>query len=150
MKNMKTEFYVGIFVVIGFMCSVYLIFILGEFKLLNNDKYSVYAYFTSVSGLSSGANIEMAGVEIGEVGSISLDFERVLAKVELSIKKNIELSDDVIASVKTTGIIGDKYIELSPGGSEIILEPDGVIYNTESSVDLESLVRKFIFNDKKE
>ena len=150
MKNMKTEFYVGIFLVIGIMCSVYLIFVLGEFKLLNNNQYSVYAYFTSVSGLSSGANIEMAGVEIGEVASISLDSERLLAKVELSIKKSIELSEDVIASVKTTGIIGDKYIELSPGGSEIILKPDDIIYNTESSVDLESLVRKFIFNAKNE
>jgi len=150
MKKKKTEFYVGVFLVIGIMCGIYLIFTLGELKLLNNDKYSVYAYFTSVSGLSSGANIEMAGVEIGEVGSISLDTERLLAKVEFSIKKNIELSEDVIASVKTTGIIGDKYIELAPGGSEIMLEPGDVIYNTESSVDLESLVRKFIFNVKPE
>ncbi|MCK5100961.1 MAG: outer membrane lipid asymmetry maintenance protein MlaD [Desulfobacteraceae bacterium] len=150
MKNKKTEFYVGVFIVIGIMCSAYLIFTLGEFKFFNNDRYSVYAYFTSVSGLSTGADVEMAGVAIGKVVSISLDSERLLAKVELSIIKNIELSEDVIASVKTTGIIGDKYIELSPGGSEIILKPDDIIYNTESSVDLESLVRKFIFNAKNE
>ncbi|MCK5098497.1 MAG: outer membrane lipid asymmetry maintenance protein MlaD [Desulfobacteraceae bacterium] len=150
MKNKKTELYVGIFIILGMMCSAYLIFTLGELKFFNNDRYSVYAYFSSVSGLSTGAEVEMAGVSVGKVGSISLDTERLLAKVELSVMKNIELSEDVIASVKTTGIIGDKYIELSPGGSEIILKPDDIIYNTESSVDLESLVRKFIFNAKNE
>ena len=146
MNNRKTEFYVGLFIIIGVMCSTYLIFTLGELKFFNNDRYSVYAYFTSISGLSNGATIEMAGVEIGEVASISLDTERLLAKVELSIMDNIELSEDVIASIKTSGIIGDKYIELSPGGSDILLGQNDIIYNTESSVDLESLVRKFIFN----
>jgi phospholipid/cholesterol/gamma-HCH transport system substrate-binding protein len=149
MKKKKIEFYVGIFVVLGIICSAYLIFTLGELKFFNSDKYPVYAYFTSVSGLNNGADIEMAGVEIGEVTSISLDKERLLAKVELSIKKNVQLSDDVIASVKTSGIIGDKYIELAPGGSETNLEPGGVIYNTESAIDLESLVRKYIFNTNK-
>ena len=150
MKKGKAEFYVGIFMIIGIICSAYLIVTLGELNLFKNDRYSVYAYFTSVSGLSNGANVEMAGVEIGKVASISLDSERFLAKVELSVMKNIELSEDVIASVKTTGIIGEKYIELSPGGSEILLGHDDIIYNTESSVDLESLVRKFIFNTKNE
>lgn len=150
MKKRKTEFYVGIFIVIGIICSVYLIFTLGELKLINNDRYSVYAYFNSVSGLTTGANVEMAGVGIGEVASISLDKERLVAKVELSINKTVELSDDVIASVKTAGIIGDKYIELAPGGSEEILGQGDTIYNTESSVDIESLVRKFIFSTNKE
>ena len=150
MKNRKTELYVGIFIILGIMCSAYLIFTLGELKLFKNDRYSVYAYFTSVSGLSTGADVQIAGVEVGEVASISLDNEQFLAKVELSVMKNIDLADDVIASVKTTGIIGDKYIELSPGGSETTLKPGETIYNTESSVDLESLVRKYIFNSNKE
>jgi phospholipid/cholesterol/gamma-HCH transport system substrate-binding protein len=150
MKNKKTELYVGTFIVIGVLCSVYLVFTLGELKLINNDRYSVYAYFTSVSGLTAGSNIEMAGVGIGEVASISLDTERLVAMVELSINKNVELSEDVIASVKTAGIIGDKYIELVPGGSETLLESGDTINHTESSVDIESLVRKFIFNVNKE
>lgn len=150
MKKGTTELYVGIFMIIGIMCSAYLIVTLGELNLFKNDRYSVYAYFTSVSGLNNGADIEMAGVEIGKVVSISLDSEQLIAKVELSVMKNIELSEDVIASVKTTGIIGDKYIELAPGGSETILKPGDIIFNTESSVDLESLVRKYIFNAKGE
>ncbi len=148
MKNRKAELYVGIFVILGIVCSTYLIFTLGELDLFKNDRYSVYAYFTSVSGLSNGASVEMAGVEIGEVASISLDNERLLAKIELSIMNNIELTEDVIASVKTTGIIGDKYIELSSGGSETNLKSGDTIYNTESAVDLESLLRKYIFNAK--
>ena len=135
MKNRKAELYVGIFVILGIVCSTYLIFTLGELDLFKNDRYSVYAYFTSVSGLSNGASVEMAGVEIGEVASISLDNERLLAKIELSIMNNIELTEDVIASVKTTGIIGDKYIELSSGGSETNLKSGDTIYNTESAVD---------------
>lgn len=152
MKKGTTELYVGIFIILGILCSGYLIVTLGELNLFKNDKYPVYAYFTSVSGLNNGADVEMAGVAIGQVSSIFLDTEQFLAKVELSIMKNVELSEDVIASVKTTGIIGDKYIELSPGGSEIILKPGETIFNTESSVDLESLVRKYIFNnnDKKD
>ena len=146
MKKGTTELYVGIFIILGILCSGYLIITLGELNLFKNDRYSVYAYFTSVSGLNNGADVEMAGVGIGEVTSIFLDTEQLLAKVELSVMKNIELSEDVIASVKTTGIIGDKYIELSPGGSETILKPGDIIFNTESSVDLESLVRKYIFN----
>ncbi len=148
MKNEKLEFYVGIFMILGIVCSGYLIITLGELNLFKNDKYSVYAYFTSVSGLSNGADVEMAGVAIGKVASISLDPEQFLAKVELSILKSVELTEDVFVSVKTTGIIGDKYIDISPGGSEVILENNDIIYNTESSVDLESLVRKYIFNTK--
>ena len=149
MNKRKIEFYVGIFVIIGFSCVAYLITELGEIRFSKNN-YPVYAYFTSISGLSSGATVEMAGVQIGEVIDISLDKEKLLAKVKLSIYNTVELSEDVIASVKTSGIIGDKYIDISPGGSEMMLTADGVIYNTESAVDLESLVRKYIFNKKEE
>ena len=146
MKKGTAELYVGIFVILGILCSGYLIVTLGELDLFKNDKYSVYAYFTSVSGLKSGADIEMAGVDVGQVASISFDIVQYQAKVELSLMKNIQLSEDVIASVKTTGIIGDKYIDLAPGGSDVILEPGDTIFNTESSVDIETLVRKYIFN----
>jgi len=102
-------------------------------------------FFSSVSGLKTGAKIEMVGVQIGMVSKVNIDKERLLAKVELSIDKNIELSEDVIASVKTSGIIGQKYIDIQPGGSDIILGPGEEIFNTESSLDIESLVRKLIF-----
>lgn len=148
MKKTTIELYVGLFVIIGLICSAYLVFQLGGLKVSNKDRYSVYAYFSSVSGLKPGANVEMAGVAVGSVAMISLDREQLLAKIELSIDKSYAFSEDVIASVKTSGIIGDKYINLSPGGSEFDLEPGATIFNTESSLDIESLVSKYIFSDK--
>ena len=144
------EFYVGFFVIVGLACTAYLVFVLGEAGLFKEEKYPLYAYFTSVSGLSGGASVEMAGVPIGRVESVDLDTERMLAKVTLLINTKVRLSADVIASVKTSGIIGDKYIDIAPGGSGNTLKPGEVIYNTEAAIDLESLVRKYIFDTKKE
>lgn len=150
MNKRKIEFYVGLFVVLGLICSIYIFVVLGEIDFIRDTRYPVYGFFTSVSGLKKGARVEMAGVEIGVVSNVMIDKERLLAKVELSIDKNMTLSEDVIASVKTSGIIGQKYIDIAPGGSDVTLEPGQEIFNTESSLDIESLVRKFIFNkDKK-
>ena len=146
MDKRKIEFYVGLFVIIGILCTGYLFAVLGEINFIKDKQYQVYAFFTSVSGLKIGARIEMVGVEIGKVLNVSIDKERLQAKVEFSIDQNIELSEDIIASIKTSGIIGQKYIDILPGGSDIMLESGEEIFNTESSLDLESLVRKFIFN----
>jgi len=146
MNKRKIEFYVGLFVIIGLLCTGYLFAVLGEINFMRDKRYPVHAFFTSVSGLKTGARVEMAGVEIGVVSNVSIDKERLLAKIDFRIDKNIELSEDIIASVKTSGIIGQKYIDILPGGSDIILEPGEEILLTESSLDIESLVRKFIFN----
>ena len=146
MNKRKIEFYVGLFVVIGLSCTIYLFTVLGEISFVKDNRYPVYGFFTSVSGLKPGASVQIAGVEIGIVSNVSIDTKRLVAKVEFSINKDIKLSEDVIASVKTSGIIGEKYIDILPGGSDIMLEPGGQIYNTESSLDIESLVRKLIFN----
>lgn len=150
MNKRKIEFYVGLFVIIGLLCTGYLFAVLGEVSFIQDKRYPIHAFFSSVSGLKTGARIEMTGVEIGTVATISIDMERLLAKVEFSIDEHIKLSDDIIASVKTSGIIGQKFIDISPGGSDTMLEPGDEIDNTESSLDIESLVRKMIFkNDNK-
>lgn len=146
MKKGSIELYVGIFVIIGLICSAYLVVELGG--LNTRDNYSVFAYFSSVAGLKKGASIEMAGVKIGTVASVSLDTVKLLAKVELSINKKVKLSEDVIASVKTSGIIGDKYISLSPGASDATLAPGDTIFDTEPSLDIEALVKKYMFDKK--
>jgi len=146
MNKRKIEFYVGLFVILGILCTGYLFIVLGEIGLVRDKRYPLYAYFSSVSGLKKGAKIEMVGVQIGMVSNVSIDKERLLARVEFRIDKNIELCEDIIASVKTSGIIGQKYIDILPGGSDVKLEPGDEIFNTESSLDIESLVRKFIFN----
>ncbi len=145
MKRSTIDIAVGLFVLIGILCIGYLAIRLGKMEVLGSNNYPLYARFESVSGLKAGAAIEMAGVPIGHVDSISLDTERQVALVTLKIQKDIILTDDVIASVKTAGLIGDKYIKVSPGGSEDLLKSGDMIIETESAVDLEELISKYVF-----
>ena len=147
MNKSSVELGVGIFVLIGLICVGYLTIQLGKMKLLGDDHYFLNARFLSVSGLKAGAQVEIAGVEVGQVDSISLDAKDNVAMVRLKIKKDIVLTDDVIASVKTSGLIGDKYIKLSPGGSDEILGPEDTITETESALDIEELISKYAFGD---
>ena len=114
-------------------------------EILGKDYYSVDAQFDSVTGLKVGANVEMAGVPIGKVEAIALDSERQVARVRLKIQSSVILTDDTIASVKTAGMIGDKYIKLSPGGSDLVLKSGDTIIETESALDLEELISKYVF-----
>jgi phospholipid/cholesterol/gamma-HCH transport system substrate-binding protein len=109
MKKSSVELGVGIFVLIGIICVGYLTVQLGKMELLGDDHYFLNARFHSVSGLKAGAQVEIAGVKVGQVDSITLDTKDHVALVRLKILRNVELTDDVIASVKTAGLIGDKY-----------------------------------------
>lgn len=149
MKKSSVEMAVGIFVIIGILCVGYLTIKLGKMELMGDNYYSLFAKFDSVAGLKPGSNVEIAGVQIGQVESISLEPVMQVAKVELKIENGIELNDDVIASIKTAGLIGDKYITISPGGSGEILEAGSFIEETESAIDVEDLVSKYVFGDKK-
>ncbi len=131
---------VGFFVLLGLVCVAYLTIKLGRMELFNSDGYTVTASFTSVSGLRAGAEVEIAGVRVGRVKAIRLD-----GKTNRAVNKDVELTDDVIASVKTSGLIGDKYVSLEPGGSGAPLGNGGEITDTESAVDIESLISKYVF-----
>ena len=149
MKKTSIEAAVGIFMLFGIICVGYLSIHLGEMEWGGDKYYPVFARFQSVSGLITGAHVELAGVHVGKVESIKLDPKRMVAVVELEIQKGVSLSDDVIASVKTSGLIGDKYIELAPGNSDQVIKPGGMITETESAVNLESLISKFVFGEAK-
>ena len=145
MKRLSLETAVGIFVLIGIASIGYLTIKLGKMELIGGNHYIVDARFDSVSGLKIGASIEMSGVEIGKVDSIALDPEEQIAVVGLKILKAVDLTDDVVASVKTAGLIGDKYINITPGGSDTALKHGDEITETESVVDLEDLISKYVF-----
>jgi phospholipid/cholesterol/gamma-HCH transport system substrate-binding protein len=147
MKKTSIETMVGIFVLIGILCVGYLTIKLGKMEILGSDNYTIFARFNSVTGLTTGAEVEMAGVQIGKVDDISLDPQRQVALVKMKIRDKVELTDDVIASVKTAGIIGDKYIKLSPGGSDEVLQDGDTITETVSAVDLEELISKYVFGE---
>ena len=147
MKKSSIETSVGIFIFIGIICVGYLTIHLGKMDWIGNNYYTINARFVSASGLKDGASVEMAGVQIGTIESISLNREKKIADVALNIQNDVELEEDVIASIKTSGLIGDKYIMISPGGSDIMLKPGELITETESAVDLEDLISKYLFGD---
>ena len=147
MKKSSIETSVGIFMFIGIICIGYLTIHLGKMDWIGNNHYTVHARFVSVSGLTPGGSVEMAGVQIGSIESISLNPERKIAEVAMKIQNDVTLEEDVIASIKTAGLIGDKYIMISPGGSDIMLESGESIIDTESAVDLEDLISKYLFGD---
>ncbi len=145
MNNAKLELTVGIFMLLGIICLGYLSVKLGKMEILGSNDYRISARFDSVSGLKSGARVELAGVEIGTVETIGLaNAGGDQAEITLKIRNGITLTDDTIASVRTSGIIGDKFIKLRPGGSDQILKNGGKIRETESAIDIEELVSKFI------
>lgn len=149
MKKYTMETTVGVFVLAGLLCVAYLTIKLGKLEVIGGDDYSVVARFKDVTGLKSGAYVEMAGVRIGRVSAISLDPEDNTALVTLNVRKDVPLTDDTIASIKTSGLIGDKYVKISPGGSDQRLAPGGMITDTESSVDLGDLIGKYVFGGVK-
>lgn len=145
MSMAKLEVVVGVFMIVGILCLGYISVKLGKMELLGGDYYTVSAGFDSVSGLKPGARVELAGVEIGKVERIALDpqsGDRALAFIK--IQRDVKITDDVIASVRTSGIIGDKFIKLKPGGSDRFLKQNDKIRETESAIDIEELVSKFI------
>jgi phospholipid/cholesterol/gamma-HCH transport system substrate-binding protein len=145
MKRAGLETVVGVFVLVGILCLAYLSIRLGKMELLGGDYYELNAEFTSVSGLKTGASVVIAGVEVGRVDRITLEPARgYLARVSMSLKSGLKLSDDTIASVRTSGIIGDKFILLKPGGSDVILANGGRIRDTESAIDFEQLISEYI------
>lgn len=145
MRNKSADMLAGIFVIIGLVCMAYLAIKMGKMEVLGSDGYTVYARFNSIAGLRSGADIEIAGVRVGRVAGIALDQKRDMALVSLRINGNVELYDDSLASVRTSGLIGDKYILISPGGSGEPLKDGDEISDTESALDIESMIGKFIF-----
>ncbi len=136
---------VGVFVAIGLACTGYLTIKLGRMEVFGNSGYTVSAKFTSVAGLRVGATVEIAGVSIGRVSAIRLNGEDFSALVDMRIDDGVSISEDSMASVKTSGLIGDKYIAITPGGADEKLAGGSMISDTESSLDLESLIGKVVF-----
>jgi phospholipid/cholesterol/gamma-HCH transport system substrate-binding protein len=148
MNNTKLELVVGVFVLVGIAALTYLAVKLGKLEVIGTGKnIEIQAEFDSVAGLKTGATVEIAGVQVGQVKRIGLNGDR--ATVVFSIQPGVKLFGDSIAAIKTRGLIGDKYVSISPGGSQKEIPPGGKIRDTESGVDLESLIGEFIHGNVK-
>lgn len=149
MKNNTLEMIVGLFILIGFAAFGYLALQLGEVSFLTAGKtYILKAEFTNVTGVKKGASVQVAGVVVGEVSAIELGKD-AYAVLSLQIDNSVKVPADSMASVKSQGIIGDKYIQLSLGGDEKFFNPGEMMVETESSLDIESLISKFAFGSAK-
>jgi len=147
MRRGKTETAVGLFLLAGIACLMYLSLRLGKLEVVGGDRVPVVAEFSSVTGLRPGASVEIAGVEVGKIGSITIrDYKAV---VGMEIRKGIALQEDAIASVRTRGLIGDKYISISPGASDRLIPPGGKFRETESAVDLEGIIGQLVHGSAK-
>lgn len=145
MGNRLIEVCVGLFLLFGLAAVAILAFRFGDLALPGRDVYQLDARFVSSSGLKPGAFVEVGGVRVGKVSDISLDPESYESVVRLELEPDVKLQEDAIASIRTEGIIGDKFVKITPGGSEILLEQNDEIVETESSISLEELISKYIF-----
>ena len=144
MGRRNVEVLVGVFVLAGLIALGYLSIKLGKLEVIGGGGYDVSAGFTDIGGLKAGASVEIGGVDVGRVTGIRLGKEYE-AVVTMRINDGVKLSDDTIASVKTKGLIGEKFVELSPGGSSVMLRAGGKIRETESAIDFEKLISQYIF-----
>ncbi|MBU6392542.1 MAG: outer membrane lipid asymmetry maintenance protein MlaD [Planctomycetota bacterium] len=148
MRKFNVEIAVGIFVFFGILCLAYISVKFGKVSLLGDHYYPVNAVFSTVKGLKKDTMVEIAGVEVGKVEDIKLvNYEAV---VKLMIRDDIALQEDAIASIRTKGLMGEKYIEIAPGGSDSVLKPGDSIHETEPPIDLEKLIGNFVFGKVKD
>lgn len=143
MKKFDLELAVGLFIIAGIVCLGYLAIKLGKMEVVGERGYEIYGVFSNVGGLKVGSSVEIAGVNVGRVKNITL--ENYQANVILNLPKGLKIQEDAIVSVKTKGLIGEKYIEITPGGSEKLIKPGDRIRETQPAVDMEELISKFVF-----
>jgi phospholipid/cholesterol/gamma-HCH transport system substrate-binding protein len=143
MKKFDLELAVGLFIIAGIVCLGYLSVRLGRVEIFGERGYELYAFFSNSGGLKVGAPVEIAGVDVGRVKRV--DLENYQARIALSLPNGVKIQEDAIASIKTRGLVGEKYIEITAGGSEKVIGPGERIRETQPAVDLEELISKFVF-----
>jgi len=143
MKREGLELIVGIFIIAGIISLAFISTKYAKMEIVGDAGYQLIAIFPNIGGLKKGAQVEIAGVEIGRVRDIVL--ENYKARVVMTINKTIQIPDDAIARIKTKGLLGEKYVDIMPGGSDSMLEQNQMIRDTQPPVDIEELISKFVF-----
>jgi len=143
MMRVKVEVIVGLFLLLGLLALGYLAVKLGRMEVIGGSGYSVYAKFPTVAGLRTGSAVEIAGVEVGRVQSITL--EEYQARVTFRLNPDVKLPEDSIVSIRTKGLIGEQFVKISPGGSDQMIPTGGQIIETEPPVDIMELISNYVF-----
>jgi phospholipid/cholesterol/gamma-HCH transport system substrate-binding protein len=137
------DFLVGCFVLIGLGALAWLSLSVGGLSLGSSHGLVLYANFTQIAGLKPRAPVVIAGVKVGDVESITLG-KQYAARVRMVVEPTLELPIDTSASIVTAGLLGDRYVELQPGGDAQLLRSGEEIGFTEPAMQLERLIGKFI------
>ena len=143
MARQSTNLFIGLFVILGVVLGVVAIIWVGATSYFQKGDTYISYFDESVQGLQVDSSVKFRGVEVGRVEAIKLT-PGDRAKIVLRLEPDLKLRDDAIASIRTKGIIGDKYIKLSPGNSEKTIPPGGKIHDTEAAVEWEELISKYI------
>jgi phospholipid/cholesterol/gamma-HCH transport system substrate-binding protein len=149
MKKYSKETVVGIFVVAGLVCIGYMTIRLGNVGILGDATYALNARFNRVTGLKEGNPVNLLGLEIVRVANFKMVQDEQAVIVEMRINKGIKIYDDALSAIKTEGLIGDRYMDIAPGGAGELLKPGGTITETQSPTDLSELIGKYAFGDVK-
>ncbi|MGD9158224.1 MAG: outer membrane lipid asymmetry maintenance protein MlaD [Desulfobacteraceae bacterium] len=143
MKKIDLELVVGIFVLAGILCLGYMSVKLAKMEVFSGDGYELYAIFSNAGGLKEGSSVLIAGMEVGRVKSITMeDYE---AKITITLPNSLKIQEDAIASIKTRGLIGEKFLAITPGGSDTVLSSGERIRETMPAVDIEELISNYVF-----
>lgn len=147
MERTTVDLWVGMFVVAGIAALVMLAMKVGNLGTYNvSDTYQVHAYFSNIGGLKPKASIKSAGVLVGRVTDITLDTERYEAKVVMDLDKRYQFPKDTFANIMTSGLLGEQYIGLMPGGDDQMLKNGEQLKKTQSAMVLEEMIGKFLYS----
>jgi phospholipid/cholesterol/gamma-HCH transport system substrate-binding protein len=149
MKKYSIETAVGIFLVFGLLCIGYMTVTLGHVSLIGDNSYSLFARYTTVTGLRVGSLVYISGIEVGRVEQLAIDQKNQQGVVEMRIRNGINIYDNAIASIKTEGLIGDMDVSIDPGGGGALLKPGGIITETQPPLDIADLISKYVFGEVK-
>jgi len=147
MTREKTDFWVGLFILLGLIALVFLALRAGNMSSFSfAPTYQVTAHFDNIGGLKVRAPVKSSGVVVGRVAAIGFDNQRYQAAVTLDMEQAYEFPSDSSASILTSGLLGEQYIGLTPGGEDKMLAQGGEIQFTQSAVVLEELISKFLYS----
>lgn len=147
MNSKKLETAVGAFVLIGLIALAYLALRIGAGSFVGGDTVLVHARFANAAGVNPGSNVVISGVTVGRVEAIRLNPKDFSAVVDLRLRRDLQLSTDSLVSVKTSGLIGDKFLAIQPGADTELIAAGDTFTETESTVDIESLISRFAFGN---
>ncbi len=145
MNSRRLETVVGAFVLLGLIAVATLALKIGAGSFVGGDTMLVHARFSNASGINPGSQVVISGVTVGRVDAVRLNPTDFSAVVDLRVRRDLQLATDSLVSVKTSGLIGDKFLAISPGVDDELITTGGTFYETESTLDIESLISRFAF-----